>query len=106
MIRGQVGVDHRGLDVGMTHQLHDRGEIDAFHHKVASESVAESVDSGQIFDTSLLGDLDEPFPHLRFELAAVTVGENEVAPESLLVLFFVGLEQTTQLIVHRYLTVA
>ena len=104
MIRRQVGVDHGGLDVRVTHQLHDGGEINTLHDKVAGECVAKGVDSCQVLDTGTFGDLDQLLPDFRFEFATITVTEDVVALEDLIVLLFHGSQQIMERIANWYLS--
>ena len=60
VIRGQVGVDHGSLNVGVAHQLLDCGQVDTVHDKVAGEGVTEGMELGESIDTGVFGDFDQP----------------------------------------------
>lgn len=59
MIRCQVGVDHGSLDVRVTEKLLNGGEVDAFHDQVRCESVAETVDLGDVIQIGLASNTDQ-----------------------------------------------
>jgi len=58
MIRGKVGVDHGGLDVGVAHQFLDRGQIDTVHDKMTGEGMTKGVEFSKAINTGFFGDLD------------------------------------------------
>ncbi len=48
ILRRDLHVVHSGLDVGMAHQLHQRGQADACAHHVRGEGVPEPVRVGKL----------------------------------------------------------
>ena len=56
MIRRTVGVDYRGPDIGMAHQLFDYRTVDALHDQMTGKCVAKSVNSGEVLDLSFRWD--------------------------------------------------
>ena len=48
VLRRDLHIVQSGLDVGVTHQLHKRGQADASTHHVGSEGVSEAMRVGQL----------------------------------------------------------
>ncbi len=89
MVRGEVSVDHGCLDVGVAHELLDRGQVDTVHDKMAGEGVTQGVKFGQAFDTGFFGDFDQPFAKLGFDLTPCgSVGENKITLNRLVIICF------------------
>jgi hypothetical protein len=48
ILRGDLHIMHRGLDVSMPHQLHKRGQADTGTHHIGSKGVSKPVGMGQL----------------------------------------------------------
>ena len=45
---GDLHIEQRGLDVGVTHQLHERGQADAGAHHVRGKGVSKAMGVGEL----------------------------------------------------------
>ena len=72
-----MGVNHGGLDIGMTHQFLDRRKVDTAHYKVTGERMSQGVYFGHVIESTTPGDHDKPFPEPNSKPAAIFSRENK-----------------------------
>ena len=82
MIRGQVGVNHRRLDIGVAHELLHGRQVDALHDKLTGESVTEGVQGGKVRDVRVPGNSNKHTTELSLEPAAIAMGKYEITSQT------------------------
>ena len=82
MVRGEVGVDHGCLDIGMTHQFPDGRKVYSLHHQMTGKGMPQSMKFGEIVKARRPRDLNQFFPEFGPDLpACLGIGEYKTALE-------------------------